>query len=142
MADTIVVLNDGRVEQVGSPMDLYHQPNSKFVAEFIGSPAMNVVETAKLPPLNGLSPSTGAHYVGCRPEHFEIVAQGAGAFDAKVRVKERLGGENLLYLNVTDDLSIVARTDGDDETEVGSDIGLQIPPNRLHQFGSDGRVLS
>jgi len=141
MADRIVVLNGGRVEQVGAPMELYHAPVSKFVAEFIGSPAMNVVDLSDLPPLAGLSPLPGTTSIGCRPEHFELCAPGAGQLDATVRVKERLGGENLLYLTVTDKVSVVARTDGEDPTEAGARVGLRIPQNRLHQFDADGMAL-
>ncbi|MEM1079431.1 MAG: sn-glycerol-3-phosphate ABC transporter ATP-binding protein UgpC [Pseudomonadota bacterium] len=139
MADKIVVLNGGRIEQVGSPMELYHKPVSRFVAEFIGSPAMNVftaqggVENLPLDP--------NASYIGCRPEHLELKPSGEGQINATVRVKERLGGESLLYLAMPDGSQLVARVDGDDATENGAEIGLNIPENRLHQFDANGRAL-
>ncbi|MFP7672674.1 ABC transporter ATP-binding protein [Marivita sp. S0852] len=139
MADKIVVLNGGRVEQVGTPMELYHTPNSRFVAEFIGSPAMNVFSPkAGLTDL-ALNPATA--FVGCRPEHFELVAPGQGHADATVTVKEQLGGESLLYLGLAGGTNVVARVDGDDATDVGQSIGLRIPPKRLHQFDSSGHAL-
>jgi ABC-type sugar transport system ATPase subunit len=138
MADKIVVLNEGRVEQVGTPMDLYHKPVSKFVAEFIGSPAMNVFEPGEL---RGLTLDPRTRYVGCRPEHFEVLPKGQGNMEATVKVKERLGGECLLYLAVGDDMTFVARVDGDDETRIGEEVGLGIPERRMHQFDSDGRAL-
>nr|WP_306266204.1 sn-glycerol-3-phosphate ABC transporter ATP-binding protein UgpC [Pararhizobium sp. IMCC3301] len=138
MADKIVVLNAGRVEQVGSPMEIYHKPNSKFVAEFIGSPAMNVFDASGL---RGLDLRAETHFVGCRPEHFEVLEKGQGNVDAVVKVKEQLGGENLLYLGVSEGLTLVARLDGDDETAVGDQVGLGIPAHRLHQFDRDGRAL-
>ncbi|MBW8637834.1 sn-glycerol-3-phosphate ABC transporter ATP-binding protein UgpC [Hoeflea sp. WL0058] len=138
MADKIVVLNAGRVEQVGTPMELYHKPVSKFVAEFIGSPAMNVFEPDGL---KGLTLAPEARFIGCRPEHFEVVNRGQGNLDAKVNVKEQLGGESLLYLSASDNLTFVARVDGDDGVQVGDEVGLQIPEHRLHQFDVDGRAL-
>ncbi|WP_424976505.1 ABC transporter ATP-binding protein [Dinoroseobacter sp. S124A] len=139
MADKIVVLNGGRVEQVGSPMDLYHKPNSRFVAEFIGSPAMNVfpADTG----LRDLSLDGRAAFIGCRPEHFELVDAAQGHADATVKVKERLGGESLLYLGVAGGGDVVARVDGDDPTEVGATVGLKIPEGRLHQFDAEGRAV-
>ncbi|MEJ6393501.1 sn-glycerol-3-phosphate ABC transporter ATP-binding protein UgpC [Gymnodinialimonas sp. 2305UL16-5] len=139
MADKIVVLNAGRVEQVGSPMDLYHKPNSRFVAEFIGSPAMNVFPANDS--LKSLPLSSGARFIGCRPEHLQLMPPGQGQAQATVRVKERLGGESLLYLSMLDGPDIVARVDGDDETEIGAEIGVTIPQHRLHQFNSAGRAI-
>ena len=139
MADKIVVLNAGRVEQVGSPMDLYHRPNSRFVAEFIGSPAMNVFDARG--DYNGLATKPEAAFIGCRPEHLQVVASGQGHIKAKVRVKERLGGETLLYVDAQSGAELVARVDGDDETPLGAEIGLLIPEQRLHQFNSAGRAI-
>ncbi|RZO30635.1 MAG: sn-glycerol-3-phosphate ABC transporter ATP-binding protein UgpC [SAR116 cluster bacterium] len=139
MADKIVVLNDGRVEQVGTPMDLYHKPVSRFVAEFIGSPAMNVFSADG--GVQGLTLDPKASYVGCRPEHLELLPSGKGQINATVRVKERLGGECLLYLSTPGGGQLVARVDGDDKTENGAEIGLRIPEHRLHQFDSNERAL-
>ncbi|TRD15678.1 ABC transporter ATP-binding protein [Palleronia caenipelagi] len=138
MADKIVVLNGGRIEQVGSPMDLYHRPVSRFVAEFIGSPAMNVFDAGVV---TGLPLKPGTELIGCRPEHFDLVAPGAGNVDAMVRNKERLGAETLLYLTVGDGTELVARLDGDDETQIDAQLGLRIPGHRLHQFDADGLAL-
>ena len=139
MADTIVVLKDGRVEQIGTPMELYHKPHSRFVAEFIGSPAMNVVPADVC--FRDLPLRQHTRFVGCRPEHLKIVAQGQGHIDATLRVKEQLGGETLLYLTLADENQVVARVDGDDATGVGTQVGLSIPTNRLHQFSADGMAL-
>lgn len=138
MADKIVVLNGGRVEQVGTPMEIYHTPDSKFVAEFIGSPAMNVFE---LKGMHNLPLRPDTVYVGCRPEHLVIAPKGEGNLEASVKNKEQLGGENLLYLAVEDGPTLVARVDGDDHTSVGDEIGLKIPETRMHQFDRDGRAL-
>ena len=139
MADRIVVLNAGRVEQVGTPMDLYHKPVSRFVAEFIGSPAMNVFATS-----NGMRDLTlpdNAAFIGCRPEHFDVLSSGEGHTDATVKVKEQLGGESLLYLALQSGDEVVARVDGEDQTAVGQTVGLRIPDNRLHQFDTNGSAI-
>lgn len=139
MADKIVVLNGGRVEQVGSPMELYHKPNSRFVAEFIGSPAMNVF--ASDAGLRDLSLDPSAVFIGCRPEHIELLPIGQGHAEATVKVKEQLGGESLLYLAMDSGNEIVARVDGDGTLSVGETVSLRIPENRLHQFDSAGRAI-
>jgi ABC-type sugar transport system ATPase subunit len=139
MADKIVVLNAGRVEQVGTPMELYYKPNSRFVAEFIGSPAMNVF--ASDAGLRDLSLKPSAAFVGCRPEHLQLMPSGQGQTDATVKVKEQLGGESLLYLNMASGGEVVAKVDGDDPTAVGQTVSLRIPEDRLHQFDSAGRAL-
>jgi len=139
MADKIVVLNRGRVEQVGTPMDLYHKPRTRFVAEFIGSPAMNVFAPGDQ--TTGLTLKHDTAFVGCRPEHLQIVAAGDGHAQAKVRAKEQLGGENLLYLTTSDGVDLVARVDGDDQTERDTELGLAIPDHRLHQFDAAGLAI-
>ena len=123
-------------------MDLYHRPATKFVAEFIGSPAMNVFAPDLVPDLRGLVVSDGTGFIGCRPEHLAILPEGAGHFDATILVREQLGGETLLYAQVSDGLTVVLRTHGDDVTMPGTRIGIEIPPHRLHRFGADGRALT
>ncbi|WP_116597023.1 ABC transporter ATP-binding protein [Primorskyibacter marinus] len=138
MADRIVVLNGGRIEQVGTPMEIYHTPDSKFVAEFMGSPAMNVFRHSGMRDI-ALRPE--ATYIGCRPEHMVIHPKGGGNVDAVVSNKEQLGGENLLYLKLAGGLTLVARVDGDDQTAVNAEVGVEFPSNRLHQFDQAGRAL-
>ncbi|MEM9269251.1 MAG: ATP-binding cassette domain-containing protein, partial [Pseudomonadota bacterium] len=139
MADKIVVLNAGRIEQVGTPMELYHTPNSRFVAEFIGSPAMNVF--APDAGLRNLTLAPEAAFVGCRPEHLQLLASGEGHADATVKVKEHLGGESLLYLTTSGGQDIIARVNGEDDIAVGAAVGLHFPDNRLHQFDTNGRAI-
>ena len=139
MADKIVVLNAGRIEQVGTPMDLYNKPNSRFVAEFIGSPAMNVFAPGA--DMTTLPLAENAAFVGCRPEHLELRDSGQGQADATVKVKEQLGGESLLYLTTSSGQEIIARVNGEDETPVGITVGVNIPENRLHQFDAAGHAI-
>jgi ABC-type sugar transport system ATPase subunit len=119
-------------------MELYHRPVSRFVAEFIGSPAMNVFDGSVTAGLD-LTPQTAL--VGCRPEHFELLDKGEGHIDATLRVKERLGAETLLYLDTGRSQELVARVDGDNDIEVGVEVGLRIPTGRLHQFDAQGHAL-
>ncbi len=141
MADQIVVLNGGRVEQVGPPMELYHRPRTEFVAGFIGSPAMNILprDSAAAQPLALLD---GTAKIGIRPEHVALTTPGTGMLDLNVAVKELLGGESYLYLSAPDGNRLVVKTDGEDATAAGQIVGVTLPPARLHQFGSDGTTLS
>jgi ABC-type sugar transport system ATPase subunit len=142
MADKIVVLNGGRIEQVGSPMQLYHHPRTEFVAGFIGAPAMNFLDAdaklrAKLP--DGVA---SAVRVGIRPEHIVISAPQAGDFDASVRLKETLGGDAYLYVTLPEGASLTVRTDGDTSIEAGQTVGLTLPQHRMHVFDSRGMALN
>ncbi|MDW3223152.1 MAG: sn-glycerol-3-phosphate ABC transporter ATP-binding protein UgpC [Paracoccaceae bacterium] len=136
MADQIVVLNAGRIEQVGAPMDLYHRPASEFVAGFIGSPGMNIfdVDTAFA---TGVSTQDSAVRIGIRPEHVVLTKGG----DLSVAVKEQLGGESYLYLEAADGARLVVKTDGEDQTKAGDRVGISLPVHRLHQFDKQGVTL-
>ena len=155
MADKIVVLNGGRVEQVGPPLELYHRPATEFVADFIGAPSMNflnvelredagamtaaygarriVLEDAGLPP--------GPSRLGIRPEHLHLVAAGSGTLDAEVQVTEALGGETYLYCRTGEGDRLVIKADGETPMTAGQAIGLRFDPGRLHLFAADGRSL-
>ncbi|MEO0379015.1 MAG: sn-glycerol-3-phosphate ABC transporter ATP-binding protein UgpC [Pseudomonadota bacterium] len=138
MADQIVVLNGGRIEQVGSPMDLYHAPATEFVAGFIGSPAMNI-----FPATNALGADLGVPpdtvKLGIRPEHIDLAETGhAGT----IRVKEKLGSESYLYIMTSDDTQIVIKTDGEDSLNAGDTVQMSFRKDRLHRFGADGQTLT
>ena len=137
MADRIVVLNEGRVEQVGSPMDLYHRPSTEFVADFIGSPSMNI-----LPVSGEIASVVGGHEaatkVGIRPEHVEIRHSG---LEVKVQVKEQLGGESYLYTKTENGAQIVVKTDGEDSHSSGEMLFLAFPPSRIHRFKANGTTI-
>ncbi len=141
MADRIVVLNEGRIEQVGAPMELYRHPQSEFVAGFIGSPAMNFLPREALGEVRGLDLSDDAVRIGIRPEHVEITPPGRGMLDAAVRVREELGGENYLYARAGGAADIVVKTGGEEPTSVGAVIGLRFPSQHLHQFDAAGRAI-
>jgi ABC-type sugar transport system ATPase subunit len=112
MADKIVVLNAGRVEQVGSPMELYDHPASAFVASFIGSPKMNLYE-------GDIAAKLGCKTYGIRPEHITL-STSRGQWRCTVRHIERLGADAILHLDAVDLCNLVARTSGDTALAIGS----------------------
>lgn len=148
MADKIVVLNAGRIEQVGAPMDLYHRPASEFVAGFIGAPAMNflpVTLQSGQALLEGMAlgaAPVGTIKLGIRPEHILLRPAGQGQIDATVTICETLGGDAYLYVRSAGGQTLVVRADGDTTLDHGASVGLDLPPARLHHFGADGRTLA
>ena len=139
LADRIVVLEYGRIAQVGTPRELYERPANLFVAEFIGSPKMNIV------PMDAASVGgpDGAVSVGVRPEHLQIVEPGAGAIDATVDVLEYLGADTFLIVDAARSGRLTVRSDGPTDLRPGARVGL-IPSGRgrdLHFFDGDGRAL-
>ncbi|MCS2608840.1 ABC transporter ATP-binding protein [Halomonas dongshanensis] len=157
MADKIVVLQGGVVEQVGSPMTLYHHPVNRFVAGFIGSPKMNFlpVEVSDvsasgveviLPggerievPVAGSGLTHGAALeLGIRPEHLMLDERGPLA--GRVQVIERLGGQTSLYLQ-QDDRLMTLMADGDVAHRVDETVRFGFAPRRAHLFDAEGRAL-
>ncbi len=134
MADRIVVLNKGHIEQVGSPLDLYNKPTSLFVAGFIGSPKMNLIEGAE-------AAKHKAHTVGIRPEHIDIVA-GKGIWDAEVILTEHLGSDSFLHVNAGPAGRLVVRAPGDFSGKAGDKISLKPDANRIHRFDTAGLAIA
>ena len=154
MADKIVILRAGRVEQVGSPMALYHHPANAFVAGFIGSPRMNILPTTvtavsdrlvtvDLPGGTSLQVPVARATVregeqaslGIRPEHLTVGTGGSGpAVDMKVYVTEPLGGETILYGYVGETHTLVVKAPGDFAVEVGQRVPVSIDPETCYLF--------
>jgi multiple sugar transport system ATP-binding protein len=160
MADKIVVLHSGIIEQVGSPLELYHRPNNMFVAGFIGSPKMNFIPvtvssvkgktaTFALPgdykitaPLTGEIPSLGDKLtLGVRPEHVELGGKSAGSVKAKVRAAEYLGSETMFYATLTDGSDISVKAGGLAKEKSGDTLSLVLPPAACHVFNADGKTI-
>ncbi len=147
MADKIVVLNAGRIEQVGSPMDLYHRPANIFVAGFIGAPAMNFLDVTlrdgtALHGAENLGPAPeGTVHLGIRPEHIGLRNSGEGQIAATVSLRETLGGDAYLYVRTPANQQLVVRAEGDTALDHGATVSLDLPPQRLHHFAADGRAL-
>ena len=134
MADKIVVLNAGNIEQVGSPLDLYKSPANVFVAGFIGSPKMNLVggpEAAK----------QNATTIGVRPEHLDISTSG-GMWQGTVGISEHLGSDTFLRVNVPGTDMITVRADGEVGLRHGDTVYLTPQSGKIHKFGADGKAIA
>lgn len=134
LADRIVVLNDGRVEQVGSPMELYNRPANKFVAGFIGSPQMNFMDSHVLG--NKVSTTTGI-----RPEHISL-SKTKGDLKGTVSHVERLGGDTNVYLTCGDAGLISVRLFGEHNYDVDSICYAVFDQSRIYRFDADGQTIA
>jgi multiple sugar transport system ATP-binding protein len=133
LADRIVVLNGGRVEQVGSPLELYSRPDNLFVAGFIGSPRMNFVS-------GELAARMDAATIGVRPEHLVASRDGEG-WRGTVVAAEHLGSDTFLYIDVPQTDGITARAIGELGLKQGDPVRVTPDPARIHRFDSQGRAL-
>ena len=145
LADRIVVLNEGVIMQAGSPRELYNNPQNKFVAEFIGSPKMNLMpcreEGGQLSLLSASIqksgiPATGkgVAWLGVRPEHITLYDPKQGMLAGKVMVTEYLGSEQYVYVDCGFEDVTTVRIDPAEECTVGSDVGLMLAQDALHLF--------
>jgi len=130
MADKIVVLNAGRIEQVGAPLELYNNPANLFVAGFIGSPRMNLIK-----PKAG-----GAATIGVRPEHIDV-SRDSGEWRGTVRIAEHLGSDTFFYIDMEDFGSVTARAPGEFGIKAGDAVWLTPKPDRVHRFDEAGMAL-
>jgi multiple sugar transport system ATP-binding protein len=133
MADKIVVLNAGRIEQVGSPLDLYRAPANLFVAWFIGSPKMNLIEGPE-------AEKRGAKTIGVRPEHLRV-ARDAGDWVGTVGVAEHLGSDTFLHIHADGVGQLTARTEGEFGAHHGERVYMTPDPARVHRFDASGAAL-
>jgi multiple sugar transport system ATP-binding protein len=129
LADRIVVLRAGKVEQVGTPMELYRNPANTFVAGFIGSPQMNFLDAASL----GLAPGK----IGIRPEHLTISRE-TGELSGDVNHVEMLGGETLVYVRSPQHGMLTVRLFGEHDYAVDEIVHMTLDRDRMFQFGPDG----
>jgi lactose/L-arabinose transport system ATP-binding protein len=151
LADKIVVLRDGRIEQVGSPRTVYEDPENVFVAGFIGSPRMNFLSAQllegasihigganmSLPTLTERTPR-GQVTVGLRPEHLSIVPQGPGAIQARIEFFEYLGNTRFLYCITLAGENLVVEQRGGQNLAVGETVWLACDPAHLRIFDESG----
>jgi multiple sugar transport system ATP-binding protein len=145
LAHRVVVLRDGQIEQVGTPLDLYYRPNNQFVAQFIGTPQMNMVAGPEMAQFEGgLSmPVPSGGYLGLRPESLTLSAPGTGQVQARVELVEALGAETLVYLTTPRGTQLVARqNDARTLPHVGDSVGLRIDAAAAHLFDSHGHVVA
>jgi ABC-type sugar transport system ATPase subunit len=156
LADRIVVMRSGLIEQVGTPLEIYNDPASHFVADFFGSPSMNLISgavenTSEGKRFHGLNlllklPQVLAHTapgpatLGIRPEHLSVQPYNH-AIKAEVQLVEPLGKETLLYCDYGGDKPLVAIVDGTRRVHTGEHLELAYDPRRLYLFGADGKRL-
>ena len=134
MANKIIVLRAGVIEQVGSPLDLYHQPQNEFVAGFIGSPKMNFVKGTE-------AEKFGAKTIGVRPEHIDVSMK-EGAWTGRVGVAEHLGSDTFIHVHdsgLADVLTV--RVIGDVSVKHGDTIYLSPQLEQIHKFDAQGLRL-
>ncbi|PZU74463.1 MAG: sugar ABC transporter ATP-binding protein, partial [Rhizobium sp.] len=134
MADKIVVLRDGRIMQVGRPLDLYNNPANQFVAGFIGSPKMNFL-SAKV-----ASGDTSNRTIGVRPEHVNPQAQ-SSLGEASIQLVEHLGGSTVVYTSTPDGQPATVLLDGQRQIRIGETIPFAFDLGKTHLFGADGRRI-
>ena len=140
LADKIVVLRDGRVEQVGSPMELYERPANAFVAQFIGSPKMNLFSKGDLSANAGkvLGKALAAnHKVGLRPENMVETDAANAVVEGRLELVENLGEYALVHLVTTTGVEFIAKTEKPPKTERGGTIGFRIKPELAHYFDTE-----
>ena len=153
LADKIVVLKDGLIMQVGSPRELYEKPANLFVAQFIGSPKMNVMPCSAngkkfvLPEhgsaAHGLTGDTAnLSQLGVRPEHITLGDKKGAHCSGIVEVAEYLGSDTFLYINAGTLGTIVVRTNDVGAEIKGQEVYLHFNPERLYFFGSDEQVIT
>jgi multiple sugar transport system ATP-binding protein len=160
LADKIVVLNKGCIEQVGSPLELYHHPRNRFVAGFIGSPHMSFLPVhvaavgaegvhVTLPggarlrvPVNGAGIKTGdALTLGLRPEHLSERGQGDAQIPVKALVVEHLGGETFTHAQTADGDDLMIKGDGMSSVKAGDSLAVGVSGVRCHLFDAQGQAL-
>jgi len=132
LADKIVVLRDGLVEQVGSPMELYNNPTNQFVAGFLGAPSMNFLPAPLVGGADGVT-------LGVRPE--DLMLDAAGPLEAEVTHVEHLGGDTNVVLNTAGN-DITLRLFGQHEIGYGEALRLGYPPEKAFYFDSEGQRLA
>jgi multiple sugar transport system ATP-binding protein len=159
LADKIVVLRDGVIEQSGSPLELYHHPSNLFVAGFIGSPTMNMMDAEvvseveggaqlrvpdgpllTVPVVPGRLAAGDEVVLGVRPEHLRI--DDAGEFQGEVLVAERLGGATYLHVQVSAERALVVQTDGENSSRVHDRVGVAVNDAACHVFDRDGQAVA
>ncbi len=157
LSTTVVVLNAGKVEQTGRPLELYNRPANRFVAGFIGTPQMNFVPAAVRANANGqlefdlagqivslpLTPAANADLnrpveAGLRPEHISIIENGRPGLAVNVKAIERLGAETLVFTQTAGGRDLVVRAGGSLVVAEGDAVTLAVDPNQIHLFDSDG----
>ena len=155
LADRIVVMDGGEIKQVGSPIDIYNNPNSYFVADFFGSPSMNLIDGEVVTSGKGRSfkssildtdlpeifsgSALGSATLGIRPEQIRI--QDAGNIQKTIHLVEPLGKDTLLYFETESERELIAIVDSNSSYRAGDSVHLDLIPEHIFLFGSDGKRI-
>lgn len=159
LADRVVILNAGQIEQVGTPLELYRKPNSRFVAEFIGTPKMNLIPADKITHkedelvfdmfghtihfpakrIKGAQPDSVI--VGIRPEHLTLVSEG-GDLTGRIELVEHLGSEAYAHIQLQNDQTIIVKTGARLELKDGQEVHIQVDVNEIILFNDNDQVVS
>ncbi len=143
LADRVVVLRDGIIEQVGTPLELYDNPANQFVAQFIGTPQMSILAHTQWPAaIMALAPA-GAQggAMGLRPESVVVSTGGSGKIQGKVDLVEALGAETLLYVTTAEGAQLVARQSERTPLSMGDTVSIDLDLKHAHWFDSEGHVV-
>lgn len=157
LADRIVVMSDRKIQQVGTPMEIYDRPANRFVARFVGSPAITMLPVTLTKPDGKFAQvvlANGTHIptrvmssvgavgtsldLGLRPENVSIAVAGEGAIDAEAMIVERLGDRTIIYARLADGSEITALDKGDSSVRMGDKLTLLIDGSCAHLFANDG----
>jgi multiple sugar transport system ATP-binding protein len=161
LADKVVVLNGGKVEQVGSPLELYHHPANLFVAGFLGTPKMGFLTgkisgvhaggcevtlgagtTIKLPFTNAQQSVGDSVTLGIRPEHLDLAKPGDCQLQVIADVSERLGSDTFCHVNTRSGEALTLRIRGDMASQYGETLNLHLDSNHCHLFDAQGLVIA
>ncbi|MDP4078651.1 ABC transporter ATP-binding protein [Acidovorax sp. A1169] len=144
LADRVVVLRDGLIEQVGTPLELYDKPANQFVAQFIGTPQMNVVPLQQLPaPVQQQAPAEAAGgAIGLRPENIAVRSTGTTPVGGQVDLVEALGAETLIYVSTPGGAQFVSRQNDRTGLRAGDAVSLDIDASQAHWFDPAGHVVA
>ncbi|MGF1476587.1 MAG: ABC transporter ATP-binding protein [Geminicoccaceae bacterium] len=161
MADKIVVLRDGRIEQAGAPLELYNSPANRFVAGFIGSPRMNFLEgslastgpegaVVEVPKIGRISVAADANSleagtsvtVGVRPEHVRPAAANGDGVTAEILTTEQLGSDSYLYCHLADGSPVTIHQSGQTSLRAGETITIELPSEQVHLFDDQERAVA
>ena len=160
LADRIVVMNRGHVEQIGRPLDLYHRPATLFVARFIGSPTMNTITTTRSRADDGSwvlklplrevrlpdsptdrAPTEQSVTLGLRPEDLVLCPENEAVLLGDVVVMERLGAQSYAYVELPDGKTLTVECPRGTDLQVGQRAWLTFHPERIHLFDGEGRRI-
>jgi len=146
LADRVVVLRDGAIEQVGAPLELYDKPANQFVAQFIGMPSMNIVQAAQLSQFGALAGQAAGRVpkdglIGVRPEGVRVLPAGSGGVPGKVELIESLGADTLIHVDVMG-TQMISRQAERTHLQIGDPVTLEFDLNTLHCFDSVGRTVA